>query len=102
MTWCRTTAEGVLLNLRIVPRASRNEVAGVLGDALKIRLQAPPVEGKANAALVRFLADKLVVPARDVVLVSGSSARNKRVLVRGLDEHAVRSRLGAGPGVGHQ
>lgn len=93
MPWLRTTPDGVVLNLRIVPRASKNEVAGTMGDTLKIRLQAPPVEGKANEALIRFLAEKLAVPARGVALLAGSTSRQKRVLVTGLDEPAIRARL---------
>ena len=82
-----------MVNVRVIPRASRNQIQGVLGDALKIRLQAPPVEGKANEALVRFLADILDLPARNISLLSGETGRNKRVLLKTLDEAAARARL---------
>ena len=72
---------GVLLRLRIQPRASRSEIVGVQGDALKIRLSAPPVDGAANEALVRFLAELLEVPQSRVIIRSGLSSRNKTVLI---------------------
>jgi len=94
MSWCRTTAQGVVLTVRVTPRAAKNAVAGQLGDALRIRLQAPPVEGRANTALIRFLADRLNVPRSAVQLLAGESGRNKRLLITGLPEADVRARLG--------
>ena len=94
MSWCRTTAQGVVLTVRVTPRAAKNAVAGQLGDALRIRLQAPPVEGRANAALIRFLADHVNVPRSAVRLLAGESGRNKRLLIVGLSEADVRARLG--------
>ena len=82
--WLKSVAGGVELTLRIVPRASRNAVAEAVGEALKIRLQAPPVDGKANAALREFLADTFDVPVRAVTLISGETGRLKRVRVAGL------------------
>jgi uncharacterized protein len=93
MSWIQPVAGGCVVNVRIIPRASKNQIQGVLGDALKIRLQAPPVDGKANDALVRFLADSLDLPARNISLLSGETARNKRVLLSGLDEVEARARL---------
>ena len=94
MSWIASSPEGAVLNVRVVPRASRNQVQGLHGDALKIRLQAPPVEGKANAALVAFLAETVGVPKRDVLLMSGAASRHKRVRVRGLAPSLVAARLG--------
>jgi uncharacterized protein (TIGR00251 family) len=91
--WLKTAAGGVVLNLRIVPRASRSETAGPLGDALKIRLQAPPVDGKANAALREFLAVRLNVPLRAVTLLSGETGRQKRVSVAGVTAAEVEGKL---------
>lgn len=85
---------GVVLNVHVVPRSSRNAVQGLHGDAVKIRLQAPPVEGKANEALVRFLSQVLGIPPRQVSLLSGASGRKKRVLISGLGKAEVRVRLG--------
>jgi uncharacterized protein (TIGR00251 family) len=93
MSWFQITGDGMVLNIRVVPRASKTEVQGVLGDALKIRLQAPPVDGKANAALVKFLADTLDIAKSSIVLLSGETGRTKRVLIRGLDEAAIRRLL---------
>jgi len=86
-----------MLTLRIVPRASKNEVSGEMAGALKIRLQAPPVEGKANRALIDFLADVLDVPRRAIDIVSGETGRNKRVVIVGVTEAAVRRALAVNP-----
>ena len=87
-------AAGTRLRLRVQPRASRDEVAGVAGDALRVRLTAPPVDGAANEALVRLLADRLDVSRGSVALVSGHTGRNKVVEVSGLPPEEVARRLG--------
>lgn len=87
---------GVTIAVQVVPRASRNEVAGAQGDLLKVRITAPPVEGAANAALLAFLADALGVRKRDVELASGEHARRKLVRIRGLDAATVQARLWRG------
>lgn len=81
--WWDARAEGVLLRIRVVPRASRTAVSGVQGDALKIRLQAPPVDGAANEALVSFLAEALDIKRNAITLERGQASRNKAVLIRG-------------------
>lgn len=80
--------------LHVQPRAKRTEIVGWHGDAIKIRVAAPPVDGAANAELLRFLAKRLVLPITRVRLASGSTGRRKRVEVTGLDTPAVLSRLG--------
>jgi len=90
------TATGVRLRLRIQPRASREEIAGVAGDAIRIRLTAPPVDGTANEALVRFLAVLLHVPRSAVELVSGRTRRTKLVAVTGVSVEETVRRLGVG------
>jgi uncharacterized protein (TIGR00251 family) len=87
------TARGVDLVVRVIPRASRSAVAGTRGDALLVRLQAPPVDGAANAELVRVLAAALDVPPRAVSIVAGARARLKRVSIAGVDEATARARL---------
>jgi uncharacterized protein (TIGR00251 family) len=87
-------AAGARLRLRVQPRASRDEVAGVAGDAIRVRLTAPPVEGAANEALVRFLADRLHVARSAVALVSGHTSRIKVVEVSGLAPDEALRRLG--------
>ena len=93
MDWIRETSKGVLLPVRAVPRASKNEIQGVHGDALKVRLQAPPVEGKANQALIRFLSDALDIPRSQFSIASGETGRNKAVLITGLSKEDLVHRI---------
>ena len=86
--------DGCRLRLWVQPRAARDEVVGVQGDAVKVRLTAPPVEGKANEALVRFLAKQLGVPRSAVELTAGAGSRHKAVRVSGLSPQQARERLG--------
>ena len=79
--WRREEDGAVVLVLHVQPGAKRTEVAGVHGDAVKIRLAAPPVDGKANAELARFLAAEFGVPAARVTFVRGSAARRKTVRI---------------------
>lgn len=83
----RDTAQGARFLVRVVPRASRTAVVGVMGEgdgaALKIAVKAPPVEGRANAALIEFLAEWLRVPQSSVEIAVGKHGRNKTVVVRG-------------------
>lgn len=79
--WLREDGDCLVLSLHVQPGAKRTAVAGIHGDALKIRLAAPPVEGKANEALVRFLADAFGVPIRNVVIVRGETSRDKVVRI---------------------
>jgi len=87
---------GVRLRVRVQPRASRSEIAGVHGDELRIRLQAPPVDGAANEALVRFLAEALGAPRSAVEIVSGLASRSKTVVIRGVAEADAARRLAIG------
>jgi len=75
--WRREDGDALILTLYVQPGATRTEIAGTHGEALKIRIKAPPVEGKANAALVRYLAGAFGVPTRQVMLVRGESSRQK-------------------------
>ena len=80
--WRRIGADGsVTLTIHAQPVAKRTELAGVHGDALKIRVASPPVEGKANEALRRFLADAFAVPLRNVTLVRGEASRQKTLRI---------------------
>ena len=82
MNWLTATADGVRLTLHVQPGARRTEVAGLHGDALKIRLAAPPVDGKANAHLQAFLAKVFGVAKSQVILESGELNRHKRLRIR--------------------
>ena len=77
------TSEGVEFDVKVVPGGSRDEIVGMLGDALKIKVSAPAEGGKANRAVCELLAGELGVPPRDVVVVSGHTRPQKRVMVRG-------------------
>jgi uncharacterized protein (TIGR00251 family) len=89
--------DGVRLTLYVQPRASRTVLAGLHGDALKIRVAAPPVDGAANLELVRFLARLFGVGRSSVELTAGIGARRKTVVVRGLTVQAVERKLGMAP-----
>jgi len=84
---------GITFAVRIVPRASKNEIVGVHGDALRIRLTAPPVEGRANKALVAFLAQRLGARRSQVEIVAGASSRCKIIRVIGLSGQEVEEGL---------
>lgn len=75
--WCCASTRGVRITVQITPNAKRTEVIGLLDDALKIRLQAQPIEGKANEALVRYLADRLDVPKSQVSIMHGHTGKRK-------------------------
>ena len=83
----------VLLTVQIVPRASKSEVVGIHGDALKIRIQAPPVDGKANLALREFVAEKLGVAMSAVSLVSGETSRRKVLKIVGVTMEKIKHEL---------
>jgi uncharacterized protein (TIGR00251 family) len=72
---------GIRLRVHVQPHASQNRVVGIHGEALKIALTAPPVEGAANAALLRFLARLLAIPLSSVILLGGEKSREKHVLI---------------------
>jgi uncharacterized protein (TIGR00251 family) len=82
-----------LLTLRVLPRAARDEVMGWDGAVLRVRLRAPPVDGRANEALRRFLGEHLGIPQRDIEIVSGETSRTKRVRVVGLSRDQIEARL---------
>ena len=83
MTWYQQTDKGIIISLHIVPRSSKNKIDGLHGDALKIRLQAPPVDGKANKKLIKFLAKTLQVPPSSLTIISGETSRKKRIHING-------------------
>ena len=83
------SVDPIRISVRVQPRASRDELAGVINGALKVRLRAPPVEGAANDALIAFLADELGVARRHVRIVSGFGSRNKVVEVDALARPAL-------------
>ncbi|GAB4401201.1 MAG: DUF167 domain-containing protein [Anaerolineales bacterium] len=91
-----TEREGAITFLvRVTPRAKRDEIVGAAQGALKVKLAAPPVEGAANEALVKFLAERLGVRAAQVEILSGHTARTKRVRVTGISAGEAHHRLQA-------
>jgi len=73
--------DGVLLDIKVLPKSSRNEIAGVVDGKLKVKLTAPPVGGKANFALVNFLAKILRVPKRDIFILKGQTSSKKQLAI---------------------
>ncbi len=86
---------GCTFRVRVLPRSRRDEIVGLHGDALKIRLAAPPVGGRANRALREFLAGRLGVSPSAVEILSGHSSRQKRVRVKGVSVGAIHALLSA-------
>jgi len=74
--------EGLLIDVRVQPKSSKNAIVGIHGAALKIKLNAPPVEGKANKALIQLMAKLLGCPKSAVEIISGQASRSKRLLIR--------------------
>jgi uncharacterized protein (TIGR00251 family) len=92
--WLRLSGSDLILHLHVQPGAKKTEIAGSHGEALKIRLNAPPVDGKANDGLIVFLADRLALPKTRLILEAGQTSRSKRVRILGLAAEVVVMRLG--------
>ena len=84
-----TTGSGLFLDVRVIPRAARSQIAGRRGDALLIRLNAPPVDGAANAALIELIAQALGIPKRNIEIVAGHRSHTKRVRIAGVTSAEV-------------
>lgn len=93
-TYYREEPDGVTLFIKAQPRANKNEIVGVHGPELRVKVTAPPVDSAANEALVRFLAEALGLPRNQVQLTRGAAARHKAVKVCGLKADEVKQRLG--------
>lgn len=93
LTWYSERPEGTLITVRVQPRASRQEIGGPSNGVLCARLNAPPVEGRANEALVRLLSDMLGVPKSRVRIEGGQKGRLKKVFVEGLGPEEIARRL---------
>lgn len=94
MLYVKEEKDGVFFKVRVQPRSSRNQVAGLYEDAVKIRLTAPPVDGKANEACRAYLAELLAVPRSQVAIVSGHAGRNKVIKITGLSVEKIKKALG--------
>ena len=94
MPWLRQKHDGsLLLDLHIQPGAKKSQVVGLYGERLKLAVAAPPVDGKANKAVVQFIVRCLGIRIRDAMVVSGMTSRRKTVEVGGVDEKRVRRML---------
>jgi uncharacterized protein (TIGR00251 family) len=87
------TAEGTIFAVRVQPRARKNAIVGELGDALKISLTAPPVDGRANEACLDFFSDFLSLPRSAIRIISGETSRNKVIRVSGCTASQIRAKL---------
>jgi len=87
------TPDGAFFAIKVHPRARKNAITGELGDALKVSLTSPPLDGRANQACIEFFAKLLKVPRSSVTIASGQSSRNKVVCVSGLTADEVRRRI---------
>ena len=85
----------MLLSIRVIPRSTKSAITGRRGEAIVIRLSAPPLDDAANTALVELLSKTFARPRRDIVIVSGHKSRDKRVSIEGLDEAGLAARLSA-------
>lgn len=89
----RDTPQGATFAVRVQPRSRKNAIAGEIGNALKIALTAPPVEGRANQACIEFLAKFLKVPRSSVTIAAGETSRNKVIHIAGISADELRQRL---------
>lgn len=91
----RQTVNGITFSVKVQPRARKNAITGTIGDALKLSLTAPPVEGKANQAVINFLADFFDIPRSSVTIASGKTNRLKMMNIRGARLDHLQQRLAA-------
>jgi uncharacterized protein (TIGR00251 family) len=87
------SAKGISFAIKVHPRARRNAITGVVGGALKLALTAPPVDGKANQAVIEFFADLFAIPQSSVTIASGETSRNKVVRIAGVSKPLAEQRL---------
>jgi uncharacterized protein len=94
----KAVSEGVEITVKVVPGASRDRIMGLLGDALKIQVSAPPERGRANAAVTELLADALCLSVRSVSVITGTTSPRKVVLARGCSVDQATEKLGISKG----
>jgi uncharacterized protein (TIGR00251 family) len=87
------SAKGIAFAVKVHPRARKNAITGTVGNALKLALTAPPVEGRANQAVIEFFAELFAIPRSSVTIASGETSRNKVVRISGLNRTTVEQRL---------
>jgi len=87
------SSKGITFVVKVHPRARKNAITGAVGDALKLALTAPPVEGKANQAVIEFFADLFAIPRSSVTIASGETSRNKIVRIAGVSRPVAEQKL---------
>ena len=93
MNWLTPTKDGCVVTVKATPRANKSEIAGADPEWLRVRLQAPPVDGKANAALIELFADLFDLPKRSVEILTGDTSRLKRVKLHGVAADTALAKL---------
>lgn len=93
MVAIKDSPAGATFAVRVQPRARKNAITGEVGDALKLSLTAPPIEGRANEAVIRFFADLFEIPRSSITIASGATSRTKVLRVAGMSGQAVEQRL---------
>src|SRR5262249_52740458 len=89
----KVTPSGISFSVKVQPRARKNAITGTVGDALKLALTAPPVEGKANQAVIEFLADFFDIPPSSITIASGAASRLKVIRISGANLQSLKERL---------
>lgn len=96
--WIQEREDVIELQLRVVPRASKDQIVGVMGGTvLKVRIQAPPVDGKANAYLIKFLSSQWNIPRSGIEILSGTAGRNKHLRISNPSKELVKELLSINP-----
>lgn len=93
MKWFRENKDGVLVSIIVLPRSSKSEIVGIYNDFLKIKLKSSPVDNAANEELIRFLAEKLKIPKRNIEIIKGHKQKKKVVSVHGCDVKCIHAIL---------
>ncbi|MBN1547038.1 MAG: YggU family protein [Syntrophaceae bacterium] len=89
----KETSHGMTFPIQVIPRSRKSEIVGILNDTLKVRLTAPPVDGKANEECVRFFSDLLNIPRNRISIISGQTSRKKTLLISGIGKEDLASML---------
>ena len=97
MNWLRPTEDGCIVTVKATPRANKSAFAGAEAEWVRVRLQAPPVDGKANAALLKLFAETFGTPKRSIEILTGDTSRLKRIRLHGVSAAAVAARLSSAP-----
>lgn len=93
MNYISETNEGLIIHFHVQPGASKSEISGLHGNRIKVRLKAPPVEGRANEELIRFLSKLLEIPKKNIEIISGGLSRQKNVKISGINKDLFKRKI---------